>query len=108
MRAGGGDAVARCRPRPKRRCWHPSPGLGYIGLGPMGPGVHVSHQAPVECYVSPGLVPYEAAPAAMAARVEAIAAGGARELIWLLEHPPLYTAGTSARDDDLLDAHRFP
>ena len=70
--------------------------------------MHVSHQAPVEWYVSPGLVPYEAATAAMAARVEAIAAGGARELIWLLEHPPLYTAGTSARDDDLLDAHRFP
>jgi len=57
---------------------------------------------------SPGLVPYEAACRAMAARVEAIAAGRARELVWLLEHPPLYTAGTSARDGDLLDAGRFP
>jgi lipoate-protein ligase B len=43
----------------------------------------------------------------MEARVEAIAAGAARERVWLVEHPPLYTAGTSARDTDLLDA-RFP
>jgi lipoyl(octanoyl) transferase len=44
----------------------------------------------------------------MEARAAEIAAGNARELIWLLEHPPLYTAGTSARDADLLDAARFP
>ncbi len=44
----------------------------------------------------------------METRAAAIAAGEARELIWLLEHPPLYTAGTSARDADLIDAARFP
>lgn len=55
-----------------------------------------------------GLVPYETALAAMEARVAAIAAGTAPEAIWLLEHPPLYTAGTSAKDDDLTDPGRFP
>lgn len=63
--------------------------------------------ASVEWRVSEGLVPYEAALAAMDARVAAIAAGEAPELVWLLEHPPLYTAGTSARAEDLRDA-RFP
>ncbi len=63
--------------------------------------------APVEWRVSDALVPYEAAVAAMNARVAAIAAGEAPELVWLIEHPPLYTAGTSARGEDVLDA-RFP
>jgi len=58
--------------------------------------------APVEWRSSDGLVPYEEAVALMEARVEAIAAGTAYELVWLLEHPPLYTAGTSARMSDLL------
>jgi lipoyl(octanoyl) transferase len=58
--------------------------------------------------VSPGLTPYPEAAAAMEARAEAIARGEASELVWLLEHPPLYTAGVSARDADLLDADRFP
>jgi len=58
--------------------------------------------------VSPGLVDYEAAVAAMEARVEAIAAGEAQELVWLLEHPPLYTAGVSSRPGDLLEPGRFP
>ena len=49
-----------------------------------------------------------AAEAAMEARVAAIAAGEAAEMVWLLEHPPLYTAGVSAKDEDLLDAGRFP
>ena len=62
----------------------------------------------VEWFVSRGLVPYATASAVMAARVDAIAAGAARELVWLLEHPPLYTAGTSARPVDLLDTRRFP
>ena len=62
---------------------------------------------PVEWRVSDELVSYEAALAAMDARVDAIAAGAAPELVWLLEHPPLYTAGTSADRADLLDA-RFP
>jgi lipoyl(octanoyl) transferase len=58
--------------------------------------------------VSAGRVAYPDAVAAMEARAAAIAAGEARELIWLLEHPPLYTAGLSARDDDLLAPERFP
>jgi lipoyl(octanoyl) transferase len=53
-------------------------------------------------------VPYEDAVAAMEARVAAIRDGGAAELVWLLEHPPLYTAGTSARPEDLLDPGRLP
>ena len=53
-------------------------------------------------------VPYPAALEEMDARVAAIRAGNAPELVWLLEHPPLYTAGTSARPADLLDAGRFP
>jgi lipoyl(octanoyl) transferase len=63
--------------------------------------------APVEWRVSDALVPYADAVAFMDARVAAIAAGVAPEFIWLLEHPPLYTAGTSARATDLVDA-RFP
>jgi len=62
----------------------------------------------VEWTVSPKLVDYEPAVAAMEARVAAIAAGEASEAIWLLEHPPLYTAGVSSKDGDLLDAGRFP
>lgn len=58
--------------------------------------------------VSPGLTDYESAVAAMEARVAAIAAGEAGELIWLLEHPPLYTAGVSAKEHDLLAPDRFP
>lgn len=65
------------------------------------------HQA-VEWVVSPGLVPYETALAVMAQRTEGIAAGRLPELVWLLEHPPLYTAGTSAEPAELLDAARFP
>jgi lipoyl(octanoyl) transferase len=53
-------------------------------------------------------VPYPAAVAGMEARAAAIAEGRARELVWLLEHPPLYTAGTSARSEDLLAPTRFP
>jgi lipoyl(octanoyl) transferase len=53
-------------------------------------------------------VPYETAIAEMEARVAAIRAGTAPELVWLLEHPPLYTAGTSAQPEELLDPARFP
>ncbi|MBI1171299.1 lipoyl(octanoyl) transferase LipB [bacterium] len=56
----------------------------------------------------PGLAPYPETLAAMEARVAEIAAGTAPEAIWLLEHPPLYTAGTSARIEDLTDPGRFP
>jgi lipoyl(octanoyl) transferase len=57
--------------------------------------------------VSDHVVPYPEALAEMEDRVTAIAEGKASELVWLLEHPPIYTAGTSAQDTDLLDA-RFP
>lgn len=56
----------------------------------------------------PGLADYAETLAAMEARAAAIAAGDAPEAIWLLEHPPLYTAGTSARAEDLTDPGRFP
>lgn len=65
-------------------------------------------QSGVEWHISAGLVPYEFAVAAMEDRVARIAAGTAPEAIWLLEHPPLYTAGTSARPADLRDPDRFP
>jgi lipoyl(octanoyl) transferase len=58
--------------------------------------------------VSTGLTEYETAVAAMEARVAAIAAGEANEVVWLLEHPPLYTAGVSAKEGDLLAPDRFP
>lgn len=56
----------------------------------------------------PGLADYERTLRAMEARVAAIAAGEADEAVWLLEHPPLYTAGTSAKPQDLTDPGRFP
>lgn len=71
-----------------------------IGLPPP-PG------AAAEWAVSAGLTPYEEALALMDERVAGIAAGRVAELVWLLEHPPVYTAGTSARPEDLVDA-RFP
>jgi lipoyl(octanoyl) transferase len=63
--------------------------------------------APVEWRVSDAPVAYEDALAVMEARVAGIAAGRDPELVWLIEHPPLYTAGTSARREDVVDA-RFP
>jgi lipoyl(octanoyl) transferase len=65
-------------------------------------------QKPAGWAVSQGYVPYPEAVAAMERRVEAIAEGRAGELVWLLEHPPLYTAGVSAKADDLLAPDRFP
>jgi lipoyl(octanoyl) transferase len=61
----------------------------------------------VEWRIAAAPVPYPEAVAAMEARAEAIAAHQAPELVWLLEHPPLYTSGTSGKADDLLDP-RFP
>jgi lipoyl(octanoyl) transferase len=63
--------------------------------------------APAEWLVSAGPVDYESALSSMAARAAAIARGEAPELVWLLEHPPLYTAGTSSRPQELIEA-RFP
>jgi lipoyl(octanoyl) transferase len=63
---------------------------------------------PVEWLVAQGLTPYPDALAFMEARADAIRAGTAGELVWLVEHPPLYTAGTSTNPADLKDANRFP
>jgi lipoyl(octanoyl) transferase len=63
--------------------------------------------APVEWRISDSAVPYEQAVAAMQGRAAAIAAGNEAELVWLLEHPALYTAGTSAKPEQLIEA-RFP
>ena len=63
---------------------------------------------PVEWKISDGLTDYDVAVAFMEERVAKIAAGEAHELVWLVEHPPLYTAGTSAEDQDLLAPDRFP
>lgn len=62
----------------------------------------------VEWVTAPGLTPYEAALGVMEARADAIARGDADEMIWLVEHPPLYTAGTSAKPEDLIMPDRFP
>jgi lipoyl(octanoyl) transferase len=62
----------------------------------------------IEWRVSDAPVPYETAVAAMEERVASIRAGTAPELVWLLEHPPLYTAGTSARASDLVAPDLFP
>ena len=61
----------------------------------------------VEWITSPGLIGFREAEAWMEARVAAILAGEAQECIWLVEHPPLYTAGTSAKSADLTDPNRF-
>ncbi len=62
----------------------------------------------VEWVISEGVTPYLDAVAEMERLVPQIAAGTARERVWLVEHPPLYTAGTSAHDEDLVDPDRFP
>ena len=72
-----------------------------IGLSP------VPEQATVEWRVSGGLTAYEEALDVMAARVAAIAGGAEPELVWLLQHPPLYSAGSSAKPAELIEA-RFP
>ncbi len=72
------------------------------------PSTNAAPGGPVDWLVSPAPVPYPEALAAMESRVAAIRDGTAGERIWLLEHPPLYTAGTSARADELLQPDRFP
>ena len=74
---------------------------------PRAPLLTPSDAAPVEWVVTPGLTQYADALAEMEARAEAIARGAASERVWLIEHPALYTAGTSAKDSDLVEA-RFP
>ena len=68
----------------------------------------ISIEEHMEIITTPELVTYPDALAAMDARVRAIQAGTAEELIWYVEHPPLYTAGTSAKGTDLLSARGFP
>jgi lipoyl(octanoyl) transferase len=63
---------------------------------------------PATWHTAEGLMPYADAVATMQERVAAIRAGTASELVWLVEHPPLYTAGTSARPEELTDPARFP
>jgi lipoyl(octanoyl) transferase len=62
----------------------------------------------LEWRIAEGLTPYQDAIAGMQQRVAAIRAGAASELVWLVEHPPLYTAGTSARREELRDPDRLP
>ena len=69
---------------------------------------HEPGTSAVEWQITPELLAYEEAVGAMEARVAAIRRGEARELVWLVEHPPLYTAGTSAKASDLLEPGRFP
>jgi lipoyl(octanoyl) transferase len=66
------------------------------------------HDGAVEWAVSDGLVDYDEAVAFMEGRAAEIADGRARQMVWLLEHPPIYTAGTSAKQGDLVDSSRFP
>ena len=79
----------------------PATRVSTASLLPQTPG------KPVEWRITPGFTADDEALAVMEARAEAIAAGEASELVWLIEHPPLYTAGTSAKAQDLL-APRFP
>lgn len=72
-------------------------------LMPAAPG-----SPPVRWLISDGLVPYEEAVTEMERQAGLIAVGEADELVWLLEHPPLYTAGTSADSHDLIQPDRFP
>lgn len=67
-----------------------------------------SDSPPVRWLISPGLTDYAAAVAFMEREAAAIAEQRADELVWLVEHPPVYTAGTSARAEDLVTAERFP
>jgi lipoyl(octanoyl) transferase len=84
--------------------------MGPVGASASTPSETArSQEMPgVEWRISDGVVGYPEALAAMETRVSAIRAGTAPELVWLLEHPPLYTAGTSARAVDLLAPRRFP
>lgn len=73
----------------------------------MNQGASIA-ETPLEWRISHAPVPYPDAEATMRARIAAIRAGTAPELVWLLEHPPLYTAGVSARPEELTDPDRFP
>lgn len=80
--------------------------LGVIGK--PGQKTRLYRPEPVVWEVSAGLTEYPGAVERMESHAEAIAAGAASERVWLVEHPPLYTAGTSARPGDLISPERFP
>jgi lipoyl(octanoyl) transferase len=86
--------------------------MSKLGKGGMTQRLDICHNlqlaSSVRWDIAAGLVPYEEAVARMEREVKAIVAGQAEELVWLLEHPPLYTAGTSAKGSDLLLPSRFP
>lgn len=69
---------------------------------------HSATDQPVDWVISDQLVPYEIAVAQMEARAQAIFDGRLPEMVWLLEHPPIYTAGTSSDPADLVSPDRFP
>ena len=79
-------------------------------FGSAVPAAFAAAQSPVapEWRTAPGLLPYDEAVATMEERVAAIRVGTAPELVWLVEHPPLYTAGTSASEADLIDSMGLP
>lgn len=79
-----------------------------MGLAVRRNAAKYADMAPIEWKISDHPVPYPAALTLMEQRVAAIQAGEAPEMTWLLEHPPLYTAGTSAAPEDLRDASQFP
>src|SRR4051812_19353532 len=88
----------------------PQHGFGKLNLDAPAAVLKAENRAnrpPVEWKISDRPVSYPDALAAMDARAAAIAGGTAGEQVWLLEHPPIYTAGTSAKDSDLIEA-RFP
>jgi lipoyl(octanoyl) transferase len=89
----------------------PSAGIGegaIVERAPTGTFRPADGNPPVEWLIAAAPVPYPDAVTAMEAQVAAIARGEANERVWLVEHPPLYTAGTSAMARDLLAADRFP
>lgn len=92
-------------PVPPQGAW---PAVSAALSSPPLPPYRDQERHGVTWRISDGLVPYPAALAAMEARVAAIRAGQASELVWLLEHPPLLTAGTSAQESELLHPERFP
>ena len=79
-----------------------------MAADPAGDSAGNPPAPPTAWHTTPGLTPYPDALATMTARVAAIRAGTAGEKVWLVEHPPLYTAGTSARPAELTDPTRFP
>ncbi len=95
-----GRGLLAKRPVRSHLCRVDTSSMNDIETGASGP-------LGIEWRVSPRLTDYAAALAEMEARAAAVAAGEARELIWLLEHPPVYTAGTSADPSELVDP-RFP